>query len=70
MTREQRWLRAELKVVVDGIAMAEHWDKLRALGQLLGDRESGKSKRHFRARAETLRRILAIVERAQNGEAS
>lgn len=59
MTREQKWLRAELKIVEDAVAS----ERLRA--SYAGKEDSADQKRHRRARADMLRRILAIVEREQ-----
>lgn len=58
MTREQRWLRAELQLCLDAIRDHHRGAKGEAAG-------SERQLRHSKARAETLRRILAIVERAQ-----
>lgn len=53
MTREQRWLRREMKPLLEAIQNERRWPA------------TEHDKRHYRARLETLRRILAIVEKAQ-----
>lgn len=65
MTREQRWLCAELKRADEAIACNERWDRLIRRGKLLGRPTTRNEQRHLFARRDTLARILAIVEKAQ-----
>lgn len=59
MTREQKWLRAELEICEEAIASE------RARAAYFGSEDPVEQKKHRRARADMLRRITAIVERDQ-----